>query len=689
MKLIISILLFLFFSPFSLPFNLPPGTPITSSSELSNHLNQTDLPAVAFYYKSDSENSNLLSQMLQSIYPKFEDFIKIFLIDCEKANFTECSYSSKEVSFAFFELYEPPLYRLNPYTKSLNQHIKKPFVQKEMSVKSLNSFISNGIVDKSININKNNVDDFLSNNEMNKFILFTEKKNTPLLFKGLSNFFYDKIKFAVVKKNEKDLCEKFKVSKFPSLMIYQNVDNKNNNILEEPEMKFYEGEQNAKSIINFLKNYELKEKLYLNPEKNKAKFSEIFLKKLDEKNYKDFFDKNKNNHIIIYFDNNKIDEKNKTLDYYSLLPKDIQNFNSESHGFFKFGYLNCIENSILCNNEFKVKTFPSLILYQNQKETNIKDRLSNGTSLPLEYIDIESEINKLFPSEIKDANAATFNVLMQESYTKHKLPLLYFFNDKVQLGINLLSNDENVKKFFSIIVFYEPPQEIVSQLQIKTFPSVFFAIQNNNNDGRINMMVFNEKISYSSLKNFINQNFRFRQSENENNYKSNVQYEKQEIHFINTTDKLTSTCNLKKLCMLIFMDLRNNETAQNQLKIIDDLAEIAKNRPVSFGYLNATCQEELSSNFGIDLANLPKVILYSISKGVFVNFEGKLEKEKLNDFISNTVRGLVTFNRIQKDIVVVKDIKCEDIKFVQVKDDDDDIMKELLEEEKKKKRNVR
>jgi len=132
------------------------------------------------------------------------------------------------------------------------------------------------------------------------------------------------------------------------------------------------------------------------------------------------------------------------------------------------------------------------------------------------------------------------------------------------------------------------------------------------------------------------------------------------------------------------MDLRNNETAQNQLKIIDDLAETAKNRPVSFGYLNATCQEELSSNFGIDLANLPKVILYSISKGVFVNFEGKLDSESLNEFISKTVRGLVTFNRIQKELVVVKDIKCEEIKMVQVKDDDDDIMKELLEEEKKK-----
>ena len=155
-----------------------------------------------------------------------------------------------------------------------------------MSVKTLNSFIANGITDKSININKNNIDDFLRNNEMNKFILFTEKKNTPLLFKGLSNYFYDKIKFAVVKKSENEICEKFKVSKFPSLLIYQNVDNKNNNILDEAEIKFYEGEQNAKNIINFLKNYELKEKLYLNSEKNKAKISEIFLKNLNEKNYK-------------------------------------------------------------------------------------------------------------------------------------------------------------------------------------------------------------------------------------------------------------------------------------------------------------------------------------------------------------------------------------------------------------------
>ena len=270
----------------------------------------------------------------------------------------------------------------------------------------------------------------------------------------MSNYFYDKIKFAVVKKSENEICEKFKVSKFPSLMIYQNVDNKNNNILDEAEIKFYEGEQNAKNIINFLKNYELKEKSYLNSEKNKAKFSEIFLKNLNEKNYKDFFEKNNNNNIIIYFDNKKLPENNKNLDYYSLLPKDIQNFNSETHGFFKFGYLNCIENSILCNNEFKIKTFPSLILYQK----NSKNRILNGNSLPLEFSEIESEINNLFPSEIKEANAATFNVLLSESYTKHKLPFLYFFEDKVQLSINLLSLDENIKKFFTIIVFYNPPQ---------------------------------------------------------------------------------------------------------------------------------------------------------------------------------------------------------------------------------------
>ena len=52
---------------------------------------------------------------------------------------------------------------------------------------------------------------------------------------------------------------------------------------------------------------------------------------------------------------------------------------------------------------------------------------------------------------------------------------------------------------------------------------------------------------------------------------------------------------------------------------------------------------------------------------MFVNFEGKLDSESLNEFISKTVRGLVTFNRIQKELVVVKDIKCEEIKIFKLK----------------------
>jgi protein disulfide-isomerase A6 len=63
--------------------------------------------------------------------------------------------------------------------------------------------------------------------ELAKVILFTDKSNTPDLYKALSVSYKDRLLFGEIKKAKTDLVEKFKVEKFPTvLVIPKEVDAK-------------------------------------------------------------------------------------------------------------------------------------------------------------------------------------------------------------------------------------------------------------------------------------------------------------------------------------------------------------------------------------------------------------------------------------------------------------------------------
>ena len=111
---------------------------------------------------------------------------------------------------------------------------------------------------------------------------------------------------------------------------------------------------------------------------------------------------------------------------------------------------------------------------------------------------------------------------------------------------------------------------------------------------------------------------------------------------------------------------------------------MSKKRPTTFGYINATCQEEFSSKFGINIEGLPSIIIYSYTKDVYTNLVGSFNEEDMSELLTNAVSGRINFQRIQKDNAVLQDVKCETIQPFVDTDDDDDIMKEILAEEQRK-----
>jgi len=102
-------------------------------------------------------------------------------------------------------------------------------------------------------INDQNYGDFVTSNpENNKVLLFTSKKVTPPLFKAISKKYSGKLYLGEVRSTETELVQRFKVTKFPTLLVISDP--------ETYEAAFYDGAMNRDNIEKFLNKfaYEIK-----------------------------------------------------------------------------------------------------------------------------------------------------------------------------------------------------------------------------------------------------------------------------------------------------------------------------------------------------------------------------------------------------------------------------------------------
>jgi len=76
-------------------------------------------------------------------------------------------------------------------------------------------------------VTDDNMEGFLkANPAIPKVILFTDKENTPMLWKGVSIRFEEKITFGIARKSQSDVVGKFSVKKFPSIILQKTGDRK-------------------------------------------------------------------------------------------------------------------------------------------------------------------------------------------------------------------------------------------------------------------------------------------------------------------------------------------------------------------------------------------------------------------------------------------------------------------------------
>ena len=670
-----------------------PGIRLSTQEEISNYLKTSDLTTLVFYYKTESDISQSIAKNLKIVYSKLKYLTEFILVNCDNIFKDECKPikgNIDEINFFKLELYIPPEYKFNPYTKEMNKHNKIPYTKPNVNDKSLYTFISKAIISREQTITNENFENFKSRSDMNKVILFTNKKNSPLMFRGLSGYFYDRLSFGIVFDNEEKLLKKLNINKFPTLMIIQIYED--DVILDEPNEIIYEGEMETESIVQFLEKYALKEKLYLSKDDKKKKRGDnslISFNKLTAEKAMNFLKNKKNKEVILYFDNNVPNGKIT----YDNLSEDIKDFNSDTHGFFHFGYVDCTgdENEKICKNNFKIKDFPNMVLYRPEKD--IKDKISKGYELPMEMSNLRREIELLFEPNVNTITPVNLQYTLS-SLQSDKITLLYFFDGYINLGFNLITQEKIYSKYIDYLVMDNPPEEIKQQFQCTYLPYMTLIVpddsrKDENSAPQMQVMVYRGKFSFSEINSFLKNNLQIEDKESSAQTSSETDDKPVEINFIQTTKDLEKTCTQKKLCIIGFFDMRPGDNYQKNFEenfsIFKNFSEVSKKRPASFGYINATCQEEFSSKFGINSDSLPSIILYSYSKDAYANLVGGFNVEDMSELINKALSGRLNFQRMQKDNALLQDIKCETIQpYVENNDDDDDIMKELLDEERRK-----
>ena len=219
----------------------------------------------------------------------------------QKSDFSPCGETKSKNSKDKVDFY-PRINMLVPNERKFDdkQNIlpykKIPYNKENVSDKILFEFISENLISFSVRLNKENLSYFLEATFFNKVILFTEKQTTPNVYKGISNYFYDRLLFGEVGSNEEEILRRFNITKFPSIVAIEN----NFFTKEAEKVHLYQGAMYASDISAFLEKFALKEKQYIvrMQDLKSLKNGIDYLNKFD---FDWFFEENRHRNKIVYF----------------------------------------------------------------------------------------------------------------------------------------------------------------------------------------------------------------------------------------------------------------------------------------------------------------------------------------------------------------------------------------------------
>ena len=451
-------------------FSQLPGIKVNSKLEVDDITAKSDITYLMFFYSKSSKNSYVSVQFIQAIYNKLEYLAGVILVDCDETKeFEFCLEKHEGDSFPRLRILSPPQFKINPYTKKEDKYQEIQYTKGTISENDIYSFVTSNIKSKGIKVNQESYKSIIKHPNFNKVLLFTDKQQTGLIFKGLSSYFYDRILFLEVHNSEAELIHKYKIKKFPSLIVVESLESDLETERENVEIHEYTGNLKTKAIAEFISKFTHKEKLYLNKkgtstdEYNKDKMIQSFFKKLGGESLVESFERLKDKRVMLLLAED--DE----------ITEGLVLFAKKTNGFFSFIKVNCSEkeSNLFCS-KFKVSQYPSLLLL-NEKGLHWISRASNSIEIKGDsFEEIVNEVKNEFSSNITGLNKDNFNAFTFKTLTEdNKRPIIYLFDKgDMDISIHLMSTDAELLKSVTFYGYSNPEASLTNQLGVQALPNL-------------------------------------------------------------------------------------------------------------------------------------------------------------------------------------------------------------------------
>lgn len=191
------------------------------------------------FFKSNDKNFKEMLEIIKTLAEKTYGIFKVGAINCKSEEEICDEFSVRTTSKIYY------------FPEDSNKEEEEYKGKKDwenifkFGAKKMQSFVRI--------VNADNYGDFITSfPTQHKVILFTAKSTTPPLLKALSKHFKGKLSFGEVRQSEKELFQRFKITKTPTIMVLTNEENY--------QGVAYTEELNRDNIQKFLNKYAYKTK---------------------------------------------------------------------------------------------------------------------------------------------------------------------------------------------------------------------------------------------------------------------------------------------------------------------------------------------------------------------------------------------------------------------------------------------
>merc|ERR550537_231921 len=189
-----------------------------------------------WFFKDDNSDDKALLDEFNKVGKELKGMAKVCAINCNDwPNFCKKNNVQKTPSIM--------MYPVNPFPAYM--------FEGKLEAKAITAKLSKMIPDHSTKITKDNVDSWLSADASKpKVLVFSNKKTPPTMLKALSadTVFKRTAKFGFVTEDEADVCQKFKVKKFPTVIMQRKAGN-------ELKKETYSGEMSFNALQAWVNPY--------------------------------------------------------------------------------------------------------------------------------------------------------------------------------------------------------------------------------------------------------------------------------------------------------------------------------------------------------------------------------------------------------------------------------------------------